>query len=344
MNQEFKYSIIEMLKNRGAYSVSTNGKQHYTRCPYCGDSRNINHAHMSIKIDLDNDTPMVYRCLKCDAHGLVTAEVLEELELYVDKEILDSLKSYNKKAMRYGKLTNNDKEKFSVPLYTDSSINARKLEYLNNRLGIDYTYTDARDNKLVLNLFDFIKFNEIEKIDGLYPSMLKSLDENYIGFLSCNNNNIIFRDITGEQKFRYYKVMLNPKNINSDSFYSIPNKISLMYTNKINIHIAEGTFDILSIKENVVQNTEDNFFFAMCGFGGISILKYLIHHGINTGLNIHIYSDNDKTNWDHRKILYNKSYITEWIDNIYIHRNQMKGEKDYGVTPDRIKDSWMFLK
>ena len=109
MNQEFKYSIIEMLKNRGAYSVSTNGKQHYTRCPYCGDSRNINHAHMSIK-----------------------------------------------KAMRYGKLTNNDKEKFSVPLYTDSSINARKLEYLNNRLGIDYTYTDARDNKLVLNLFDFI--------------------------------------------------------------------------------------------------------------------------------------------------------------------------------------------
>ena len=49
------------------------------------------------------------------------------------------------------------------------------------------------------------------------------------------------------------------------------------------------------------------------------------------------------------KVLYvgenrNGSYITEWIDNIYIHRNQVKNEKDYGVRPENIIDGFRKIK
>ena len=344
ITQEIKFKLIELLKTRGAYSHSVNNKQHYTRCPYCGDSRNLSHAHLSVKIDVESDAPMVYRCLKCSTSGLVTDTFIEELGLYIDDESKKSLKSYNKKAMKYANLVNLDMEKFEVPLYQEGYNNNIKLNYINNRLGTELTYNDAKNSKILLNLFDFMKFNEIETIDGLSFKMMKNLNDNYVGFLSCNNNCIVFRDITGNQKYRYFKVILNNRNINPDTFYSIPNKISLMYTHDINIHIAEGVFDILSIKNNLVKSTENDYYYAMCGFGGITILKYLLHHGINTGINLHIYSDNDKTNSNHYKYLFNGSYITEWVDSITIHRNQFNGEKDYGVPFDRIIDGSKRIK
>lgn len=344
MNRDIKFKIIDLLKTKRAYSKSVNGKQHYTRCPYCGDSRNLSHAHLSIKIDVESDDPMVFRCLKCDTRGLLTETVLEELDILVERDMINELKSYNKKSMRYGKIVNLDTEKFTVPLYYENSLNSQKLDYINSRLGLDLSYTDARDKKILLNLFDFMKFNDIEKIDGLYYSMMKVLNNNYVGFLSSNNNCIVFRDITGNQKYRYFKVILNPKNLNPDTFYSVPSSIPLLYTHDINVHLTEGIFDILSVQENLIRDNSVNFFYATCGFGGITILKYLLHHGINTGVNLHIYSDNDKTDWNHKKYLYDGSYITEWIDHIYIHRNKYENEKDYGVRLENIKDTYSTIK
>lgn len=344
MSQDIKSKMIELLKGRGAYTHSVNNKQHYTRCPFCGDSTNLAHAHLSIKIDLESDAPMVYRCLKCSASGLVNDSFIEELGLYIDEEDKKSLRSYNKKAMKYASLVNLDVEKYLVPIYQDNQLNYSKLKYINDRLGTNLSYNDAKDHKILLNLFDFMKFNSMKTIEGLSFRMMETLNYYYIGFLSCNNNCIIFRDITKTQKYRYFKVVLNSKNVNPDTFYTIPNKIDLMYTNDINIHIAEGTFDIISIKNNLVKDMNNNFFYAMCGFGGITILKYLLHHGINTGINLHIYSDNDKSNRNHFKYLYNGSYITEWIDNIYIHRNQYKNEKDYGVMSSNIIDGIQKIK
>ena len=344
MSQDIKSKMIELLKGRGAYHHSVNNKQHYTRCPFCGDSRNLAHAHLSVKIDLESDAPMVYRCLKCPASGLVTDTFIEELGLYIDDEDKKALRTYTRKAMKYANLVNLEVEKYIVPLYQSNPLNDTKLNYINNRLGIDLTYSDARNYKILLNLFDFMKFNEISSIEGLSFKMMKTLNDYYVGFLSCNNNCIVFRDITKTQKYRYFKVVLNEKNVNPDTFYAMPNKISLLYTNDINIHVAEGVFDIISIKENIVKSSENDFFYAMCGFGGITILKYLLHHGINTGIHLHIYSDNDQDNTNHFKYLYNGSYITEWIDSITMHRNQFRYEKDYGVPLNNIIDGKKIIK
>lgn len=347
---DMKLAIIDMLQQRGTYSVSTSGIQHYTRCPFCGDSQNLSHAHLSVKINTDNDNePMVYRCLKCNVSGLVTEDFLDELDVYIDTDMRKSLKTYTKKSMRYAKLTNMDAEKFIVPLCRETDRNLSKLRYVNDRLGLSLDLADAQNRKMILSIGEFMKANDIlstkrEYLTALSTHQLKVLEDCYVGFLSTNNNCIVFRDITGTQKYRYYKAVLNERNVNIDSFYSVPSSIDLLYTHDIDVHMAEGIFDILSIKENLHADESHQYFYAACGFGGVSILKYLIHHGINTGIRLHIYSDNDKTDWSHKKYLYKNSALTSWIDRIYIHRNQFPGEKDYGIPMERIVDSRRIIK
>lgn len=332
------YSLLQLIKYRIMFVV-----------PFCGDSVNQNHGHLSIKIDVASDSPMVYRCLKCNVSGLVNDTFLEELGVFLDSENRKQLKSFTKRSMKIARLVNLDVENYIVPLYQDSSLCERKIHYIHDRLNIDMNVSNAKDYKIVLNFFEFLKANNLLEPDdhhlvGLNYSTMKMLNEYYVGFLSTNNNCIVFRDITGEQKYRYFKVVLNGKNVNMDSFYSIPSRLPLMYTNDIHVRVAEGVFDILSIKENLIRDTEANYFYATCGFGSVNILKYLIHHGMNTGVHFHIYSDNDKTDWNHTKYLFTKNYLTEWIDHIYIHRNRHDNEKDYGVPLARIQDTKRLIK
>lgn len=339
MENDIKLYMIELLEQRGAYHRSVNQMQHYTRCPYCGDSKNMSHAHLSIHINVDDDTPMLFRCLKCGVSGIVSEHVFDELGLYIDSESRKQLRLFNRKGIKRMGLTNMDREAYTVPLYHKSILNDQKLNYINQRLGTSIGYEKAHSYKIVLNLFDFMKHNELKMIDGVSDGMMQTLHNNYVGYLSCNNNSIVFRDITDTQKYRYFKVKLNQKNMNGDSFYSLPSSIPLLYTDDIHVHLAEGSFDILSIRENLVREEENNFYYATCGFGGAVILHYLIHHGINTGIHLHLYSDADKSDWDHRRYLSNAFGITEWMDHIYIHRNQFNREKDYGVPLSHIIDS-----
>jgi len=345
MDQGVKFKVIEKLKELPVCNINSTDTQYVIRCKFCGDSMDKSHGHLSIKIDTETETPMMYRCLKCDASGLLSDTVLEEHGIYVDSEMQQALKVFNKKINKKFKLVNTEIEKFNVPLYVDDRLNYTKLQYLNKRLGTSFDLMESRDIKAVLNIFDFMKINEIESIPGLEFKHLKFINEYYLGFLSTNNNCITFRNITNNNKFmRYYKVKLNPKNVNADTFYSVPNSIDLLYTNDIHVHITEGIMDILSVYKNVIGNKDNNFYYASCGFGYLTILKYLIHHGINTGLHIHIYSDNDKRDWDHMKYLFKDSAVSYWLDHIWIHRNKFKYEKDYGVPLSRIIDKYHILK
>lgn len=345
INQEVKQIVIEMLKSLPVYIPNLTGTQHVVRCPRCLDSLNLSHGHFSINIDVESETPMMYRCFKCDTKGLLTDTELEELGFYIDSDLRAQLKSFNRKIGKKYKLVNTAIENFNVPFYQNNYNNMMKLDYINNRLDTDISIEEAKDLKIILNLFDFMKLNEIKSINGLTFNQMKLLNDCYVGFLSTNNNCINFRNITKNDKLmRYFKVILNPRNINPDTFYSIPNSIDLMYTHDINIHIAEGTFDILSIYKNIIKSKGNNYYFANCGFGSLSILKYLIRIGINTGLNVHIYSDSDKTDWNHKKYLFKESSISHWLDHIYINRNAFPGEKDYGVPAHKICDTYTILK
>ena len=346
MESTFK-SVIKNLLFTLPVCIENSTKTQYTvRCPYCGDSINPLHGHFSIKIDENSFDPILYRCFKCPASGILTPQVLEDLRLYISQDLSNILKAYNRKLVKQNKYINTNNAPYNAVIHTNTALNNKKIEYINKRLGLNIDNESAPRYKIILDLFEFISGNKINTIPNVSYNYLRFLNSNYVGFLSTNNNSITLRRIDDTKNIdRYRKVIINNLNINNNSFYSIPNSIDLLYTQDINIHISEGVFDILSIFHNVNEaRKENNFYFAACGFGYISIIRYLIYNGINTGINLFIYSDNDKTEKDHYKYLFKNTSFHIWLDHITIVKNTYENEKDFGVVPSKINPYYKNIK
>ena len=349
---DFKKALIAQLQTLPVCKPNSAKRNWVVRCPYCGDSKTANHGHFSILIDINSDAPLLYRCLRCNESGIISSQTLEDLGLYVSNEFVRDLSLFN--ATSINPIYFKDRvKKFEVSLPTDSGENARKLDYINQRLGLDLTYEKCVEYKIVLSLVDFLRHNRIKISDvndgssiNLPRRSILELNQKYLGFLSSNNNKITLRDCTADQSGffgRYYKVTIDPFNQSPNTFYGLKNQFDLLYTGPIYVHIAEGTFDILSIYENLEHPPSQNsLFFASCGYGFNTIVKYLIYMGVCTDINLHIYSDNDKSDLDHLKSL--KGPIKLWIDNVFVHRNGFPGEKDFGVPKDKIKEYFYRLR
>ena len=344
---EVKTKLIELLQTLPVCKPNTTRRNFTVRCPYCGDSKTLTHGHFSILIDVNSDSPILYRCFKCNESGIFTSTTLEDLGLNYDsdlsKELYKANSSKGKSSYFKDKIKN-----YKVPIEENSSENIKKLDYINRRLGTNLSLEDCVKYKIILSFINFINHNNIpikrseNDISIIKPRTVIELNDNYIGFLSSNNNKIIFRDSTYNQSGffgRYYKITLDLFNQSPNTFYSLDSKFNLLYTNNIDIHIAEGTFDILGVYLNIEGNDklDNSLFFANGGYGIGTIIKYLIGIGITTDINLHLYSDADKSDKDHLNML-KKSLYKIWIDNVYIHRNIYENEKDFGVSKDKIID------
>lgn len=341
MNNEIKEILVERLSEMQAYHVNSENTQHMVRCPYCGDSKNPEHSHMSVKIDLSDNDAMLYYCFRCGASGVVTDDFLDDIGVIVTPDEVKELRNYNKRMEKLAKKRTIIKtERFVAPLCQPNLSNDSKLAYLNGRLGLQLTYEDMQANKIVPSILEFMVRNEIKRLENMPDWKLDRLDRDYIGFLSSNNNLLTMRSIvnTSAKEYRYQKVFINPLNQDNATFYSIPTRLDLMYTDALHVHIAEGTFDIVSIKYNVRPQElyeGHHVFYASCGYSYVSILKHLLKNGICTHLHVHIYADNDKPDREHERFL-RKSGIDAFIEHAYIHRNRAPGMKDYGVPGSQI--------
>lgn len=340
--EEIKREVITQLENLPFHKVNSTGIQHLVRCPYCGDSSNPNHGHFSIKIDVDDpDTPMVYKCFRCPAHGIITPDVLEDIGVHVSVLDKQNLKLFNRKIAKKNRLTDTCIEQFDLVSYVNNYSDVKyKIDYINQRLGSNFGASDIVPLSIVPSIMDFFALNKINptKLTRDYSMpQLKFFDANFVGFLSYNKNDIIIRDISGNASQRYVTININPNNLDPNGFYTIRNSIDLLYTHPIDIHITEGVMDILNVYDYLnKRNTENNYYYAVCGFNFSRVIKGFIRMGVNTGINLHIYADNDKTDVD---IIRQLSSVKSWIDNLYIHRNSFPGSKDYGVHRDHIRDS-----
>lgn len=340
MNREIKSVIIQKLQELPVYIPSDDGAEHTVRCPYCGDSKTPSHAHLGIRIDPNDDDGMMWNCFRCGASGPVTDELLDDLGIYISEDELRELRNFNKKVEKLSKKKTIVKtERFVVPLSQYSYSNELKRQYIADRLGLNPSYEDLQRNKIVVSLSEFMIRNELKSIEGCPDWLAAYLEKDYVGFLSANNNLLTFRNINPNSKGkRYYKLFINPMNRNNASFYSIPAQLDLLYEGPLHIHIAEGTFDILSVRYNVKPGAAipgNHIFYASCGYSYVNILKYLLRAGIITHLNVHIYADNDKPDREHARFL-KRAFVDEFIEHAFIHRNQYPGEKDYGVPLDHI--------
>ena len=134
---------------------------------------------------------------------------------------------------------------------------------------------------------------------------------------------------------RYVNYNIFGKYDNTKRFYTIPTQIDLLDPRPLQLHIAEGPFDILSIYTNL-RDHDRSIFSSIGGSGYAGLLRIFICELKCPNMEIHIYPDNDVS----------RDYILDIIDilrpfkyTFYIHRNLYPGEKDFGVSASKIQEA-----
>lgn len=335
-----KGNLITAIEELPVWSVNGARTQWTIRCPFCGDSiKSLDHGHFSILIDPSEDVPILYHCFKCGEGGMFTEDVANMADIDLDDALRTSMRQFNRQLRKVNRYVDKHGNKpYVIPYFSQSADHQRKLDYISQRLGLTITYELAKELNIILDIFEFMQCNKIDSIPFMSFKHLAFLNYNYIGFLSSNKNQIINRCIVNNKGYeRYYKVVIDPMNYSSNKYFNLPSKLDLMYTHPLDIHIAEGIIDILSVKLNLEHDDTPALYYAGCGFNYGSVIRYLIYNGINTDLHLHIYSDNDKTDKDHERYFMQQN-VAPWLDHITIHRNQYPEEKDYGVPKEHIID------
>ena len=335
-----EYSIFLQTHIKPWCVPASGGKVVKCRCFYCSDSSNIDHGHFYISIpENENDVSLFY-CQKCKVGGVVTSKKLIEWDIF-DSDIATALSSHNNKAlsnplnMKYNALNVYD---INYNIINTDDLSKAKLKYINDRLGTNLSFSDCINLKIILNLRDLFSANKY-LIRTRDERIIEYLDTAFIGFLSLDNAFLNMRKVFDEIKVhesidkRYVNYNVFNKYDNTRRFYCIPTEIDFRYP--VEIHLAEGPFDILSIYLNLRKNSRNAIFVAVGGSGYKGLLRYFISILKTPNLIIHIYPDNDQGRYIMLDIA---NYIKPFGYQLYIHRNNYEGEKDFGVPLNRINE------
>ena len=317
---------------------ASGGSEMVCFCKYCQDSKD--HGHMYIKVPQKDNDPILFHCFKCQMSGIVDSRTLIEWGIY-DPIIGISLDTINNHAIKNQKYCGYTKHLFNIYNYVeDFDLANLKLNYLNNRLGTSLSIREWQSQKVIFNLKDVLKYNNIKSFTR-HPSIVDQLNYNFIGFLSVDNNFVNMRRLCNEGIVyksidnRYVNYNIHGKYDTTEKMYILPTSIDLTTPQKINIHVAEGPFDILSIKYNLRHDDNHSIFAAITGSG----YKGLVNHLINTMqlfyFDLHIYPDNDK--YGSQAMIDELYYLIKpYGATLYEHRNTCPNEKDFGVSSNRI--------
>lgn len=341
--KEFANYITSVIPNS---KIVSGGREILCRCKYCPDSRDPRHAHMYIKIPQGEDDPVLFNCVKCHTSGLVDSKRLMEWGIY-DSNIAEGLGILLKNAGKKGRLGGYTRAIYPELNYSRFNLELAKpkLDYINDRLGLNLGFRDYVNQKIVFNLLDTLTVNRITRFTR-HPNILDQMNQYFFGFMSADNNFVNLRRICDEGIVyhtideRYINYNIYDKKDNTEKFYIMPTMVYLDNPERLNIHIAEGPFDILSIRYNLRGIQSPDVFIAMCGSGYRGVLLYIMYTLKIFYFNIHVYPDNDKFGTDDvimRDVVNLVRPLTG--TKVYIHRNMKSGEKDFGVSLDRIEES-----
>lgn len=307
------------------------------RCPFCGDSvKSLDHGHLHIWIDVNEPIPMIYHCFRCDASGILNKNLLNELEIN-DGDINGNIGRYNNKmnkVIRNSLSFFDERKPVFIPDITKIETALRKKEYIENRLGVSCSFAEWAELKVVFNLLEVLFANNLVNRLSTSKDKVKELHLDYIGFMSCLNQQIVMRNIT-DSKNRYYKYSLFGKKYDPyiNKLYIIPNQIDALTTEPITINVSEGTFDILGIYFHIFnKNKKNNLFAAACGCGFNTAVKYFLQKGlIGDNITVNIYSDKDKNPAFYKDLFKD---IKPLVGHVNLYYNGLS--KDCGVRKEDI--------
>lgn len=341
---DFSEKYREFLKSHlVAGKNASGGKEVSGKCKYCPDGSDPRHGHMYISIPQNPGDISWFYCQKCKASGIVDNRRLIEWGMY-DPEIATNLIKINDSARKLGNKKAFERQVYNLYNCIGSNIDLAKtkLSYINNRLGINLGLQEAINEKIIFNIADVLQVNNITKLTR-YKNILEQLNQYFVGFLSLDNNFINLRRLCQENIVyesidkRYVNYNIHDKQDNTEKFYVMPVNINASIPTRIQIHIAEGPFDILSIRHNLRK--DPNAIYA--AIGG-SAYKGLVMHIINTlylyFVEVHIYPDND-IHGRNRVMEDLSDYLKPYNIPLYVHRNIFPGQKDFGVSLEKITES-----
>lgn len=327
-----------LFKTFPSAKYASGKKEIVMRCPFCGDSKNIGSAHFYIS--LIEGQPHFYHCFKCNESGILSSKVLRKMQVY-DVEESIALDLYNKSIETKIPVRNNLHRYFlKTDFISDNELSRAKLAYLNHRLGSSITLDDCKRLKIILNLYDLLNRNNIRTLTR-DRNIVNQLNDSFLGFLSVDNAFVNLRNLREGKVHknidrRYIDYNIFGKADNSQRAYVVPTTVNTIDPNPVNIHIAEGAIDILSVFLNLNNgNTYQNIYSSMGGKQYLNqVIFYITEYGLFNSI-FHLYVDNDIEDHVLRKI---KERVTPLNIPVYIHRNGHPGEKDYGVKREKIID------
>jgi hypothetical protein len=330
-SREFKLELIQEIMENIKPSYYKN-KELNVRCVFCGDSiKNANSAHLSIRINPDDDQPIVFRCLRCNSTGIFNGTTMTMIGLYSNTNSTN-LERYNRLSCKKHGLSISKKGlNLKIPKLKINDNVLLKHKYIEDRLGIKIDIEELHNNKIIYNFVDLLKYNNIQKIYGT-EQHIKDLQYDHVGFLSARNDFINFRDITGKHK-RYYIYKIMRSMDTTGKFYIMPNNIDPFNDDIKTINIAEGVFDILGIYYNILNKYKYNTVYAAInGSGYLNVIKYILEQGLLCDVNINIFSDNDRPPDYYKNMV---KTLTPFVNDIRLFYNSIG--KDYGVPINEIK-------
>lgn len=308
------------------------------RCRYCGDSvKDPNHAHMFVKVDKE---PFVYYCQRCGKGGFVLKSFLQELDVY-NSELSFALKRSSKKG--YNKFNKQLKRyNLNIPKnYEPTKINRFKLDYINSRIGMNLGFKDLHKYKIVLNLFDLLDMNKLP-IYNDNERFVETLNKNFMGFLSYDGSHLIMRNLSKRTmtNLRYYNYnIFNLMDGMGSKIYLKPNPIDFMSLKPINVHIAEGVFDIMGVSNMNGNIDEHTMYIANNGAGFLNSIRFLVSLGV-IDFKLNLYGDRDRSVSYFKDL---KPNIKCYSPHFNLFYNVAKGEKDFGVPLDKINKRKILL-
>ena len=328
--------------------VASGGKEIVIRCPFCGDSKNLRHAHFYISVPQSQEDISLYQCKRCPNKGIVSDELLRRIGCN-DSNIMIEITKHNAEVMslpKYKSLKKINIYPLKWNLIRKDPNNQIKLDYINKRIGSNFTIFDLAKVKIILNLYDVININHLELTR--HQMVCNDLDKYFMGFISFDNSYCGLRKVTNKELHnavnkRYINYSLVNKTDDRKNFYVIPTRIDILDPAPVKIHIAEGQFDILSIYYNLNQcNDYQNIYMACGGKSYSQALEFILTESGIINYEIHFYPDRDVTD---NEFYYDVLRRVELLPgDIYIHRNVFNGEKDFGVPKERIIDSVRVIK